>query len=586
VFPLADCRLAAEIRCGECCRKFKDSAGMNMRNSASPLKPLLRFGLVITGVAAAIVITGASNEVRADDDAAALGGPTSFRRLNESQYKRAIAQIFGEDIKIPGRFEPPVREEGLLAIGESHVIATPSGFEQTAIRAGEIAAQVMSDNRRSRYLDCGGSVPSQFDPNCARTFFAKYGRMLYRRPLTERETATVLGLSSQATTMTGSFAKGIESGLAALLSSPAFTYRIETAEPDPERLGQRRLDAYSYATRISFLLWDAPPDEELLDAAASGALYSPAELERQVSRLMDSPQLEQGIRAFFSDMLAYDQFEGLSKDPLLFPIFNPQLRDDAKEQSLRTIVDHLLARQSDYRDLFTTRNTFLSRSLGALYGVRVDHRGFGGWMPYTFPADTPHAGLLTLPAFLMLDPSHEGRSSPTIRGKVVRENFLCETVPPPPANVNFQIVQDVDNPEFRTARERLSAHNESPACAGCHKITDPIGLALENYTPVGSYRTHENGAVIDPSGEFEGNSYRNAMDLTQFLRGSESTPNCVVQRTLEYGVGRKLSPSEEAWLEALNRNFAADGYRYPALLRQVATSPAFRAVAMPAMAVR
>lgn len=559
---------------------------MDALKSASPIKRRFRIGLVAGVVAAALVVTSAPVAVRADEGGVAVGGPTSLRRLNESQYKRAIAQIFGDDIVVPGRFEPPVREEGLLAIGESHVIVTPSGFEQTALRAREISAQVMADSRRSRFLDCGNPAPSQFDQACARAFFIKYGRMLYRRPLTGRELATVLKLSSEAAVMTRSMARGMEAGLAALLSSPAFTFRVETAEPDPDRAGQRRLDPYSHATRISFLLWDAPPDEELLDAAASGALYSRAGLEQQVSRLMGSPKLEQGIRAFFSDMLAYDQFEGLSKDPLIFPIFNPQLRNDAKEQSLRTIVDHLLARQADYRDLFTTRNTFLSRSLGALYGVRVDHRGFGGWMPYTFPATSPHAGLLTMPAFLMLDPSHEGRSSPTIRGKVVRENFLCETVPPPPANVNFQIVQDVNNPNFKTARERLSAHNESPACAGCHKITDPIGLALENYTPVGSYRTHENGALIDPRGEFEGNSYANAMDLTRLLRGSESTASCVVQRTLEYGVGRKLTLGEEAWLEGLNKTFAAGGYRYPALLREVATSPAFRAVSAPPMAMR
>jgi Protein of unknown function (DUF1592)/Protein of unknown function (DUF1588)/Protein of unknown function (DUF1595)/Protein of unknown function (DUF1585) len=537
-------------------------------------------------MAVALVATGASIEVRADGASEAMGGPTSFRRLNESQYKRAIAQIFGDDIMVPGRFEPPVREDGLLAIGESHVIVTPAGFEQTAIRAREIAAQIMAESRRSRYLECRPAPASQFDRACAQSFFTKYGRLLYRRPLTEREMAAVLRLAAEATTKTGSFIRGVETSLGAMLSSPAFTFRIETSQADPALPLQRRLDPYSHASRISFLLWDAPPDEELLDSAARGELYTQEGLERQVARMMASPRLEQGVRAFFSDMLAYDQFEGLSKDPLLFPIFNPQLRNDAKEQSLRTIVDHLLNRQGDYRDLFVTRNTFLSRSLGALYGVRVDHRGFGGWMPYTFPSNSPHAGLLTMPAFLMLDPSHEGRSSPTIRGKVVRENFLCETVPPPPANVNFQIVQDVNNPEFKTARERLSAHNESPACAGCHKITDPIGLALENYTAVGAFRTHENGAPIDPSGEFEGKTYANAMDLTRLIRDSESASSCVVQRTLEYGVGRTLVRSEEAWVEALNRSFAASGYQYPALLKQIATSPAFRAVASPGIAAR
>ena len=170
--------------------------------------------------------------------------------------------------------------------------------------------------------------------------------------------------------------------------------------------------------------------------------------------------------AFFSDMLAYDQFDGLAKDPALFPIFNPQLRDDAEEQSLRTIIDLLITQKQDYRDLFTTRKTFLSRSLGALYGVRVNYEAFGGWMPHTFGPNDPYAGLLTLPAFLMLDPSHEGRTSPTIRGKNLRQLLLCQNVPPPPGNVNQAIAQDTSNPLYKTARDRLNVHQSNPVCAG------------------------------------------------------------------------------------------------------------------------
>ena len=537
----------------------------------------LRIGLVSAGLALAGLLAASTGELRADAAAEWPGGETTVRRLNESQYKRSIAQIFGSDITVPGRFEPPVREEGLLAIGESHVVVTPHGFEQAAIRAREIAAQVLDDKRRPKFLPCSGAG-AVFDEACASAFLTTFGRQLYRRPITSTELAGLLVLSRRATAMSGSFTRGVGAGLTAMLASPAFTLRIEASEPDPARPGARRLDAWTLASRISFLLWDAPPDAELLDAAASGALHTPVGLEAQISRMMASPQLEQGVRAYFSDMLGHDQFAGLSKDPLIFPIFNPQLRDDAREQTLRTIVDHLLTRQGDYRDLFTTRNTFLSRSLGALYGVRVDYRGFGGWMPYTFPEGTPHAGLLTLPAFLMLDPSHEGRSSPTIRGKTVREQLLCQTVPAPPANVNFRIVQDVNNPLFKTARERLVAHNESPACAGCHKITDPIGLALENYTPVGAYRETENGARIDASGEFEGKAYANGLELTRIMRDSESVSSCVVQRTMEYALGRKLAATEEAWMEALAARFATDGYRYPALLRQIATSPTFRTI--------
>jgi hypothetical protein len=550
---------------------------------------LLRCGLLL-GAASVLATSVAWTSRGAAQDAAAavepvsLGGPATFRRLTEDQYRRAIAQAFGDDIKVGGRFEPPVREKGLLAIGNSKVIVTPSGLEQYAIRAREISAQVLDDKHRAANAPCN-TAASKFDAVCANRFFAKYGRLLFRRPLTANERTATLALSRRVALTSGSFDKGLSAGLASMLVSPAFVFRVETTEADPQFPGRVRLDAYSLATRISFLLWDSPPDEQLLDAAASGALRTRDGLEQQVNRLMASPRLEQGTRAFFSDMLAYDLFNGLTKDASLFPIFNPRLRDDAKEQSLRTIVDHLLTRNRDYRDLFTTRDTFLSRSLGALYGVPVDARAFSGWMPYTFPADSPHAGLLTLPAFLMLDANHEGRSSPTIRGKTVRENFLCQEVPMPPANVNFSIVQNTNDPVHKTARSRLTAHQDNPACAGCHKITDPIGLAMENYDPVGQYRAKENGEVIDASGQFDRKSYRDALELTGLIHDSPSAPSCVAQRIFEYGTGRQVAPGEEKWFEYFNRSFAADGYHYPALLRRLATSQAFQAVSSAQVAV-
>ncbi|HEX7857562.1 MAG TPA: DUF1592 domain-containing protein [Sphingobium sp.] len=549
---------------------------------------LVSAALIIGAVGSLMV---AAVGVGATDGASApepvsMGGPATFRRLSEEQYKRSIGQIFGPEIQVGGRFEPEVREDGLLAIGSSKVVVTPGGFEQYAIRSREISAQVLDEKNRGKYLGCTPAKPSAYDEACGGQFLGKYGRLLFRRPLSDAEKSAVVGLSRKEAQASGNFYKGVGAGLAWLLNSPSFVFRMERTEADPSHPGARRLDSYSLATRISFLLWDAPPDQELLDVAANGGLHTPQGLQKQVDRMLASPRLEQGVRAFFSDMLAFDQFAGLSKDSALYPIFNPQLRDDAEEQSLRTITYHLLTEDGDYRDLFTTKKTFLSRSLGALYGVPVDARAFGGWMPYSFPANDPHAGLLTLPAFLMLDPSHEGRSSPTIRGKTARENMLCQMVPPPPANVNFDLVQDVNDPVHKTARERLMAHQENPVCAGCHRITDPIGLSLENYNAVGSFRTHENGVVIDASGKFDGKPYNNAIELTKILRDSPSIPACVVQRTYEYGVGRKVTASEEQWLDYQNNRFAADGYKFPALLRRIATSPAFQAVSSTNIALK
>ena len=147
----------------------------------------------------------------------------------------------------------------------------------------------------------------------------------------------------------------------------------------------------------------------------------------------------------------------------------------------------------------------MNRALASLYRVPLEEQaGLDGWVRYTFAEDDPRGGILTLAGFLMLDPTHEGRSSPTIRGKSVREFFLCQKVPLPPPNVDFSAVQNTGDLVHKTARERLSIHQENPACAGCHKITDPIGLSMENYDAIGAFRTHENGAPIDASGVFEG----------------------------------------------------------------------------------
>jgi Protein of unknown function (DUF1592)/Protein of unknown function (DUF1588)/Protein of unknown function (DUF1585)/Protein of unknown function (DUF1595) len=528
-----------------------------------------------------IAVAGLCSSVRvarAESEPTSSGGPQTMRRLTEDEYKRSIAQIFGADVVVPGRFEPPVREGGLLAIGNSQVVVTPSGLEQDLIRARQISAAVLSDSRRKNILQCQPEPPSAFDESCATQLLSKYGRLLLRRPLTDHELKTELSISRHAAENAGSFYKGLESGLTGLLVSPAFLFRMEASQPDPANDGALRLDDYSFASRISFLIWDSPPDEELLNAAANGDLDTKPGLARQVDRLMSSPRFELGVRSFFSDMLAYDQFDGLAKDPALFPVFNPQLRNDAEEQSLRTIVDYLVTQKKDYRGLFITKNTFLSRSLGALYGVRVDSEAVGGWMPYSFGPNDPYAGLLTMAAFMMLDASHEGRTSPTIRGKNLRELLLCQRVPPPPGNVNFKIVQDTNNPLYKTARQRLVAHRDNPVCAGCHSITDPVGLAMENYTAVGQYRTTENGAPIDASGTFDGKPFKDLLQLEKQLAESPALPNCLVQRTYEYGVGRQIASGERDWVKDLEARFAQQQYEFPALVRDIATSAAFRSV--------
>lgn len=422
-------------------------------------------------------------------------------------------------------------------------------------------------------MTCEPASPNEYDEACAASFLSDYGRLLMRRPLTDTELESSLGLVREATEKFDDFFTGLEYGLVSHLVSPSFMYRIEKTDADDPN----RLDSYSLASRVSFLLWNAPPDRELIDAAESGEIHHKSVLEAHVDRMMASPRFEEGIRAFFYDNFGYDRFEGLAKDSSLFPLFTPQLRNDAREQSLKTIVHHLVVEKGDYRDLFTTKKTFMNRALGALFRVPVNVSEFGAWTEYELAPESNRAGILTLPAFLMLDPSHEGRSSPTIRGKTVRELFLCQVVPPPPGDVNFDLVEDTSSP-MRTARERLARHNEDPVCSGCHAVTDPIGLAYENYDAIGQFRTHENGALIDATGDFEGVEFTNAIELQKALAESRALTNCIARRTYEYGVGRSLHSGEFEWMDFVHQKFADSGYRFTDLLKLVVTSKAFQTV--------
>jgi len=300
--------------------------------------------------------------------------------------------------------------------------------------------------------------------------------------------------------------------------------------------------------------------------------------------MMASPRLEDGVRAFFYDMLQFDQFADLAKDAVVFPQFTGAVAGDAQEQTLRTLVDLLMTHRGDYRDVFTTPKTFLTQALASVYRVPLVNDGPNGgpdrWEPYTFPPGDPHAGILSEVSFVALH-SPPGRSSPTLRGKALREVMLCQKVPAPPANVKFDLVQDTHNPIYKTTRSRLEAHRNNPVCAACHKLIDPMGLTLENFDGDGSYRTEENGVKIDASGSFDGVEFKDAVGLGQAMHDDQAATSCVLNRLTSYALGRTPAKSEEPWVAKLSKDFAASGYKFIDLTREIATSPEFYQVAPP-----
>jgi hypothetical protein len=523
---------------------------------------------------AALALLGALTGCKPDEPTNPGAQPV-VQRLSEQQYRQTIADIFGPDIKVTGRFEPIVRREGLQAVGAVAATVTSSGFEQFDVMARGVAAQVLDDKHRAQTVDCRPKAEDQPDSACAADVLARYGRLLFRRPLTDDELKDRVAVADAAARSAGNFYAGLQFALATELEMPEFLFRIDRSVPDPDHPGQRRLDAYSKASRLSFLLWNTSPDAKLLDAAEHGDLDTRRGLAREVDRLLASPRLEDGVRAFFSDMLVFESFDTLAKDALIYPKFSTAVAASAQEQTLRTIVDLLVHRNADYRDLFVSRHTFMNRPLGPVYYVPVASKD--GWEPFDFPDGDPRGGLLSQVSFTALY-AHPGQSSPTLRGKAIRELLLCQKVPAPPANVDFTVAQDTSNPLYRTARARLTAHRTAPTCAGCHKIMDPIGLGLENFDGAGVYRTKEGGEPIDASGELDGRHFSTPIELGQALHDDPAATACLVSTLYKYAAGRAQAPGETAWLKWLNDRFAADGYRVVDLLRTIATSDGFYAV--------
>lgn len=522
--------------------------------------------VLLTGAVLAIGLSATASQP--DDDAPSV----AMRRLTEPQYRNAIADIFGADIEVAGRMDPLVRPpHGLQVTGVSRISVSAAGLEQYTRMAQAIASQVVDERHRRYLVGCRPTQIDQPDDRCAGAFFRRVGPLLLRRPLASSDVEALVAAARDGTHRSQSFYTGLALGLETLLVSPHFLFDIDLAEPDPATPESRRLDAYSKASRVSFFLWDTTPDPELLAAAARGDLHTKTGLAAQVDRLLASPRLENAVRTLFADMLGFERIEDLAKDPIIYPQFVRAVKADMQEQTLRTIVHHLVDADADYRDLLTTRQTFMTKSLGAVYQLPVTGEG---WTAYRLPDDGPRAGLLTQISFLASF-SHDGRSSPTLRGRAIRELLLCQPVPEPPANVNFSAVEDTASTERPTARDRLTPHRTRRACAACHQLMDPIGLSLENFDGVGAYRTEENGAWIDASGELDGVPFDDAIALGEAVRNHPELPGCFVNRVAEYALRRSLTDGDAPWVETLTTTFADRGYRLRSLLRAVATSDAF-----------
>jgi len=496
-----------------------------------------------------------------------------LRRLTVRQYANSVRALFGPAIDVPTDLEPDTVLHGMAAIGASRIALSARATEQFEAAARSIAAQVVADTeRREALVGCDPAT----EASCTRGFVERFGLRAWRRPLTSEEVARYTELAGVATEALSDPWRGIEYAIAGLLQSPHFLYRVEIGAADPSTPGLRRFDGYELASRLSFWLWNTLPDEPLLEAAASGELGSTAGLVAQATRLLDDSRSEQGIETFFDEVLGLATLYDLPQLPDAFPQVSPTLGRAMRTQTLMTATQWTLS-DADLRDLFTTRSTFVDAELAALYGLE----GVSGpeFVPVELPADQPRVGLLGH-ASILASNSHPTSTSPTRRGKFVREVLLCQAVPPPPPNVVTSLPEDAgDGP--RTMREKLRVHAEDPACAACHASMDPIGLALEHFDGIGAFRTTDADQPIDASGELDGVAFEDARGLAAAVAAHPELATCVARHAYRYAQGHLEGKGEEALVQALGQRFASDGYRLRQLLLAIVSSEAFRIAADP-----
>jgi hypothetical protein len=494
-----------------------------------------------------------------------------LRRLTQSQYQQVVSDLFSHvsELVLPTSLEPDIAVEGLLGLGAASTTISAWGVEQYESAAFLLVGQALSEENRDAFVAC--TPAATVDADCARSFFTEEGLKIWRRPLSEDELNTVVSISGNAAEILGDFYKGLEYGLVMLLQSPNFLYRVELGEDAGD--GTRRYTAFELATRLSFFLWNTTPDDQLLSAAADGSLLTDAGLETEVRRMLADARAREGVRVFFTDMLTLYLLDELSKDPTIFIHMSPEVGPSAREETLLGLEQLIFERNGDYRELAISQTTFLDRKLSAIYNVQAPAReGFG---ETTLEKDGGRRGILGQLSFLALA-SHPVSTSATRRGMFIREILLCQTVQSPPADLNTSIPEASE--DAPTLKDRVQTHLTDPTCAACHSFTDPIGLSLENFDGLGSWRSTENGVTIDPSGELDGEAFADAWDLGGALYNHQRFPSCLSKTMYQYAVGHRVSEGEEELSEYLAESFKREGYTVLGLLYSVATSHGFRLV--------
>jgi len=432
--------------------------------------------------------------------------------------------------------------------------------------------------RRDAPTAVGATSATATEASCAQQILTTLARRAYRRPATPKEITTLMTFFGEGR-KGASFEDGIEYALRLVLASPQFLVRAER-EPATVRAGQTyRVSDLELASRLSFFLWSSIPDEELITVAAQGRLGQPAVLEQQIRRMLTDSRSDALVTNFAQQLLYLRNLPATSPDGIFYPNWDDELRQAFRRES-ELFFESILREDRNVLDLLTADYTFVNERLARHYGIP---NVYGArFRRVTLPPELDYRrGLLGKGAFLSVTWTQNFRSSPVKRGVWVLENILGTPPPEPPPNVPALEETKGDGGKALTLRQQMTLHRGAPACAGCHKIMDPIGFALENFDADASWRTKQGGAggmAIDTKVKlFDGQDVDGPAGLrTALLRYSPQFQRMFVEKLMTYAVGRGMEYSDMPTIRAIVRDTAKENNRFSAIVRAVVRSPQFQ----------
>jgi len=428
---------------------------------------------------------------------------------------------------------------------------------------------------RQRIFTCRPTTPAEEKP-CARQILSKLGGDAYRRPLTASELDRLMPFYEMGSARSGTtgFDGGVREALEAILVSPYFIFRLEKEPEAAKPGGTYRVADVDLASRLSFFLWGALPDQELLALANKGQLSAAGTIEKQTRRMLADPRAEAlGVR-FAAQWLRLQDIDKVHPDPNHYPNFDDNLANDMRRET-ELFFNSLVRDDRNLLDLFRADYTFVNERLARHYGLP----GIAGdqFRRVQYPDDT-RRGLLGQGSVLV-QTSFANRTSPVLRGKWVMEVLMGAPPPPPPPDVpGFDETAEAKNGRMLTTRERMEIHRANPTCNSCHRFMDPIGLALDNFDVTGKWRERENGMALDTKGEYyDGTPVTKPAELLAVLmKRPAPLVRTFTENLLAYALGRRVEYFDQPTVRAIARAAEANEYKMSSFILGVVKSDAFQ----------